>query len=104
MRNDDRPSYSRSMTRREILYSFFYFLSPCVLAILFTLVCFIIAKSTFSGDTSEFTYQVASLFVPAFFVLGGLVIFTRFICKKKIVWMWLIEGPVVLFLLFYFIF
>jgi len=92
------------MTKKAILDSLAYYLSPCVLAILFCLSGFIIDRLTFSGNTRDWTHLAAAIFAPAFFILGSVIVATRFLLKNKTLLIWIVELILVLLVAILFLF
>lgn len=77
------------------IHTILYFFSPFTITIFLS---FIIPQlySSYQSDTAHFSRGFASLFLPAFIVLGPGAIFIRYFVKEKVGLIWLIETMIAL--------
>lgn len=83
---------------------FLLFFSPITIWLLFFLVTFIVDKTTFKGDTADWSHQAASIFIPSILILAPLAVIIRIFSNNSIVRIWVIEASLLLFpfLLYFF--
>ncbi|MBL0335710.1 MAG: hypothetical protein IPP73_10540 [Chitinophagaceae bacterium] len=73
-----------------------YFISPFILWVILCLVCAIIKKASFNGDTTTWAYLAANLFLPSFFILMPAAVLIKYLIKERVLLIWIIETIILL--------
>ena len=89
-----------TMQQNKLTKSFFYYVSPLTILLLFILTVFIINSNLYTGDTASWIYQLAGIALTAFFILGLLITFIRAVFKTNLTGIWISEIIITATLLF----
>ena len=93
-------SHSKLMNRIQFFKNVSYYLSPFSLLIIFSFLGVLFDKP---GETKRWAHSAASMFIPAFFILGALYAIIRIVLKERILWIWIVE-IFILLLIYFFVF
>jgi hypothetical protein len=78
-----------------------YIISPCVIAAAFSL--FLIISSYLDLDNSGgWSFLGVIIFLPTLFITLGIDFFVKFLVKKKVLYVWLVESILILIMFFIF--
>lgn len=88
------------MTTIQFFKNLSYYFSPFSLLIIFSFLGVLFDKR---GETEGWAHSAASMFIPAFFILGALYALIRIVLKERILWIWIVE-IFILLLIYFFVF